>query len=62
MLTAGECYTELAAIHQRMKQPNEAIALLKKGLSIYKQLPQQLNATAGMVLVVNFFVKTLVQT
>ncbi|KAG0607736.1 hypothetical protein M758_8G050600 [Ceratodon purpureus] len=47
LLTAGECYTELAAIHQQMNQPNEAIALLKKGLSIYKQLPQQLNATAG---------------
>lgn len=47
LLTAGECYTELAAIHQQMNQPDEAIALLKKGLSIYKLLPQQLNATAG---------------
>jgi len=47
LLTAGECYTELAAIHQQMDQPDEAIALLKKGLSIYKLLPQQLNATAG---------------
>jgi tetratricopeptide (TPR) repeat protein len=49
LLTAGECYTELAAIHQQKNQPDEAIALLKKGLSIYKQLPQQLNATAGMI-------------
>ena len=48
LLTAGECYTELAAIHQQTNQRNEAIDLLKKGLSIYKQLPQQLNATAGM--------------
>lgn len=52
LLTVGECYAELAAIHQRMNQPEEAIALLKKGLSIYKQLPQQMNATAGMASVV----------
>lgn len=47
LLTIGECYTELAAIHQRMNQPTEAIDLLKKGLHIYKKLPQQMNATAG---------------
>ncbi|KAG0557008.1 hypothetical protein KC19_11G095000 [Ceratodon purpureus] len=47
LLTVGECYTELASLHQRMKQPDEAIALLKKGLSVYKKLPQQLNAAAG---------------
>lgn len=47
LLTIGECYTELAAIHQRMNQPTEAIDLLKKGLNIYKKLPQQMNATAG---------------
>lgn len=47
LLAAGECYTELAAIYQHMNQPDEAISLLEKGLSIYKQLPQQLNATAG---------------
>ncbi|XP_024403334.1 protein KINESIN LIGHT CHAIN-RELATED 3 isoform X2 [Physcomitrium patens] len=47
LLTVGECYTELAAIHQRMKRPEEAVDLLKKALSIYKQLPQQMNAAAG---------------
>ena len=29
LLTVGECYVELASLHQRMKQLNEPISLLK---------------------------------
>jgi len=47
LLATAECFTELAAIHERMNQPEEAISLLKKALPLFQQMPTQLNAAAG---------------
>jgi tetratricopeptide (TPR) repeat protein len=46
-LAVAEAFTELSAIYEQMNQPEEAIGLLKRALTVFAEIPEQKNAAAG---------------
>jgi tetratricopeptide (TPR) repeat protein len=46
-LAVAEAFTELSAIYEQLNQPEEAIGLLKRALTVFAEIPEQKNAAAG---------------